>query len=165
MFRHLGRFALLALCLFALVIAMGSCGEGGVIEGTESTETVGTETSEPSAFDLSLERAKERLQAQRDRLVGEYKTRHDGWEGELRISTFFSQHFNLNWTNPQGRRFPTETGTWGINNADGSEVKFTDSDTGLSLLHKVTFHPNGIRLTNMWIPDGRPATTVAWLKQ
>lgn len=27
MFRHLGRFALLALCLFALVIAMGSCGD------------------------------------------------------------------------------------------------------------------------------------------
>ena len=156
MFRQFRRFAPLALCLFAIVIAMGSCGEGGVIEETESTET-----SEPSALDLALERAKERLQAQRDRLVGEYKSRYDGWEGELRIST---QHFNLNWTNPQGRRFPTETGTWGINNADGSEVKFTDSDTGLSLIHKVTFHPNGIRLTDMWIPDRREAT-VTWLKQ
>ena len=51
MFRHLGRFAVLALCLFAIVIAMGSCGGDDTDE-----EEVEVEIEKPPTAEELFER-------------------------------------------------------------------------------------------------------------
>ena len=91
MFRHLGTFAPLALCLFALVIAMGGYGGG---EGTEGTETSSSSSS---------------------RIEGNYEASVEAWDGLLIVKTTGtgSTTFGIFWDHPWGNSYAgTRNGRW-----------------------------------------------------
>ena len=145
MFRQLGNFALLALCLFAIAIVMGSCGRGDT-EGTEGTDT--SSTSDPS------------IENRKAGMVGHYRAIAedvDGWGGSLLINSILGQEYTLTWTDPQGNEFSRKTGKWDVVDMtylilDG--VGYTTVFYGSSAGH------SGIEISNMPTPVGR--RTVQW---
>ena len=143
MFKRLGTFAILAVCLFAIVIVMVGCGEGEVTEETESTE--GTDTS--STSDPRIEKRKADM-------VGNYQAIQedvDEWAGSLLINSIFGQEYSLTWTDPQGNELPRKTGKWDV--VDMTHLRLD------GVPYPTTFYwsdgHSGIEISNMPTPVGR----------
>ena len=149
MFRQFGRFAPLALCLFAIVIVMGSCGGDDDTEGTEATETVGTETSSSS---LPLAR----------KIMGSYTTGLGqlNWQGYLTLS--FDNTYQLRWIGHS-----EETGTLTLVDSttlilDGVRHSYTYTD---KMGGSTTRSPVALVITidSMKTPDGQKK--VKWFRE
>ena len=155
MFRNLGTFAPLALCLFAIVIAMGSCGPP---KNTNSqTKPLGTED-----FATAWADTKEHMgsnPAAENQLAGRYTARIEtsnlSLDGSLTLST--RGYFLLEWSGGQSAASSRE-GDW----TAGSMYLILD-DVRYKYDFQKSASQSKLRISKMPTPGGRQ--TVEWKKQ
>ena len=148
MFRQFGRFAPLALCLFAIVIAMGGCGDE--VNFKDEVEEIDLPpTSSPLA----------------DKIVGSYFTGSGsvpGWEGYLTLSS--DNTFQIRWI---GRTRSEDTGRWTV--VDGTTLTFDGVRHSYTYTDKMggstTRSPVALAITidGMKTPDGQRKVT--WFRE
>ena len=154
MFKRLGTFAVLAVCLFAIAIVMVGCGGGG----TDDEEEV-IDSPPPTSSSLSPAYRK---------IVGSYTASRGGsgnnpdWKGYLTLSS--DNTFQIRWI---GRTRSEDTGRWTV--VDGTTLildgvrhsyTYTDKIGGSTTRSPVALVLN---IDGMKTPDGRGR--VQWFRE
>ena len=149
MFRNLGTFALLALCLFALVIAMGGCDPevAGNTEDDAGTEGVVSPITDPvDGLGISKGDFVD--------LSGAYTYEAPGLSGVLSLHPAARDFKATLWFITDDFKILDESGSW------------TAQRGGIELLGRVYRYTwNGTHLTirNLGTPDGRK--DIKWLRE
>ena len=150
-FKHLGRFALLAVCLFAIAIAMGSCGgtgNGGEGDDADEGGTDVVSSTSDSAGGLGISKG------EFVDLSGLYTYDTAALSGVLGLYPA-ADDFEANlWFITDDLEILDESGSW---TADRGGIEL------LGRVYRYTWNGTHLTIRNLGTPDGRK--DIKWLRE